>query len=549
MLKLLSAALIISAPAAAAQAYHCDTLQSQVTLGSLSGQKIDSVLVETAQPSLGRAARAVGRLHIRTRESVVRRELLFAAGDTVDTLAVAESLRRLRSLAFLANAGIEARRCTSDVGHTLALTVMTRDSWTARPDLRGGSGSRIGLTERNLLGTGRTVSLDLVPHHGAIGGGVTVYDRFGFGTGVSTRAQYQRYSDGYLRGLLFSRRQATLSDPWRASLDISDQAHEPRGALSDNFERTSAELIGGVRVTPKPSSHAVYLLGGFATEHGSLVAAPNADILGPTHVERRFTGPEIGAATVATRYDTLTWLFDSGAVVDVPQGLEAEAVMGIGSGRLAVWDPSAPTDPATSRFMSHYDAWVGREWLPTPGSRVVTDLWAAGYGNAGDWSSSHLRAALSAEHAASNGVWRLTAASEQLNDPDPDVRALAIYDRALAFVPSRARFAESALAISVERTRHIRPVGGALELDGSLFGALSKRWDPSPTSLGAEDVSVGLLGAGLALSPRHAGRATLRLDYGVPVVATPGIKRAPRLSITVMPWLETGRHRDRTGSF
>ncbi|HST07274.1 MAG TPA: hypothetical protein VLJ83_03845, partial [Gemmatimonadaceae bacterium] len=274
MRRLLMGFLIMCAGAttAGAQAMRCDTLRSEVTIGALSGQRIDSVLVATTAPSLGKIGRTVARLHVKTRDNVVRRELLFAAGDTVDTLAVAESLRRLRALAFLAYAQIEARQCSSPAGHALALTVLTRDSWTTRPDLKTGSGSRIGLTERDLLGTGRTVSLDLVPHHGSIGGGVTVYDGFGFGTGVSSRAQYQRYTDGSMRALLFSRRQATLSDPWRASLDISDQEHEPRAPYSDNFERTSAELIVGLRVTPKRSPSAVYVLGGFAAAHGSLVA-------------------------------------------------------------------------------------------------------------------------------------------------------------------------------------------------------------------------------------------------------------------------------------
>src|SRR6476646_3368023 len=206
MWRVLAGFVVIGVQTVGAQESRCDTLQSQVTLGSLSGRRIDSVLVQTAPPSLGKLGRSVSRLHVRTRDNVVRRELLFSAGDTVDTLAIAESLRHLRTLAFLAHAQIEARRCSSPAGETLALTVLTRDSWTTRPDLRGGSGSRIGLTERNLLGTG-----------------------------VSTRAQYQRYTDGSLRGLMFSRRQASLSDSWRASLDISDQQHDPRTPLSDNF--------------------------------------------------------------------------------------------------------------------------------------------------------------------------------------------------------------------------------------------------------------------------------------------------------------------------
>src|SRR5207253_7586100 len=57
------------------------------------------------------------------------------------------------------------------------------------------------------------------------------------------------------------------------------------------------------------------------------------------------------------------------------------------------------------------------------------------------------------------------------------------------------------------------------ELDGSVFGALSKRWDPASTTPTAEDFSVGVVGLSLAVAPRRAGRATIRLDYGVPVTA------------------------------
>ncbi len=86
---------------AQAQDSHCTSLQSEVTLGPLSGQRIDSVFIETAKPNLGKWGRMIARLHVTTRQGVIRRELLFAPGDTVDTLQIAESLRRLRALPFL----------------------------------------------------------------------------------------------------------------------------------------------------------------------------------------------------------------------------------------------------------------------------------------------------------------------------------------------------------------------------------------------------------------------------------------------------------------
>jgi hypothetical protein len=535
---------------ARAQDRPCSALKSEVTLGPLSGHRIDSVLVETANPTLGRLAHLVGKMHVRTHTDVIRRELLFAPGDTVDTLQVAETLRRLRKLPFLDYARVDASQCTGQSGETLVLNVVTRDSWTTRPDIKASASSpRIGLTERNLFGTGRTVSLGLVSHNRSLGAGITTSDAFGFGTGLTTRAEFQRFSDGTIRALSVGRRHASVTDRWIGRLDLYDQRLEPRGPLADNFERTGGELLGGLRITPRFYSHAVYVLAGVESEYSSLIAAPNADIVGPVRVDRRFTGPQLGLSVLSANYDTLTWLLSGGAVVDVPRTFEGELVVGVGSGSVTTRDIDGSVSTNTSNFMTHYDGWVGREWLPTRRSRIVTDLWASGYSRAGGWQSSRLRAAIAAEHAASKGLWRLTIAQEQLNDPDPDVRALGIYDRALAFVPDRIRLAESALTVSLERTRHIRSIGSSLELDGSLFGAFSKRWDPAPSSTSAEDFTVGVAGLGLSLSPRRPGRGTIRLDYGFPLTGTPGITRAPRFSLTIFPWLESSRHREKSGLF
>lgn len=545
-------ALIVSfaVSARAQDTSQCSTLRSEVTLGPLSGQRIDSVLVETAQPSFGRLTRFAGRMHVRTRPEVIRRELLFAPGDTVDTLQIAESLRRLRKLGFLEFAHIEARRCEVPPGGILAVSVVTRDSWTTRPNLKASTASpHIGITERDLFGTGRTVSLDLVSRNGSVGAGVTTSDAFGFGTGMATSGRYQRYSDGSVRGLSLARRQRSLTDPWRARLDLLDQRHSSKTGVGEKFERTAGDLIGGMRISPRRADHAMYLLGGVESEHTLLQAGAGEPLIGPVLVERSFIGPQTGVAAVSSDYDTLTWLLPTGAVVDVPRTLEGEFVIGVGSGTLTSGDASGLVETSQSDFLTHYDGWMGREWLPTRRSRIVADVWASGYGRSGAWQSGRTRAALSVEHAASNGVWRFNAAAEQLSDPDPDVRALSIYDRAIGFVPRRVRFAESAFTMSLERTRHLRAVGGSIELDASAFGAFSRRWDPAASTPNVGDYGVGVVGLGLSLSPRRAGRGTARLDYGVPLLTAPGVRRAPRFSISLMPWLEASRHRDRSSAF
>jgi hypothetical protein len=526
----------------------CAAFRSEVTLGPLSGHRIDSVEILTAHPDLGRFA-SFTRMRIRTQPEVIRRELLFAPGDTVDTLRVAESLRRLRNLGFLESAKVEGHECQTPTGTVMLLRVVTRDGWTARPEIKAGNGSpRFGFTERDLFGTGRTVSLDVVSHNRSLGVGVSTFDAFGFGTGVTTRARFQRYYDGTIRSLSFARRETSLTDRWRAGLDLWDQRHEAKHGIGDAFERTGGDLLAGYRVSRTGGSRVVYVLGGVESELTSLKAGANAQIIGPSRIERRFTGPQLGLAVRSATYDTLTWLLAGGAIIDVPRTVETELVIAAGPGSLKTTDALGQTESSRTNFMTHYTGWLGRQWLPTRKSRIVGDVWASGYRGSNVWQSGRLRAALSAERAASNGVWRLSLAGEQLSDPDPDVRALSIFDRSLAFVPRHARFAESAVAVSLDRTRHLARLSSAFELDGSVFGAMSKRWDAAST-VRSEDFAIGIVGVGFSVAPRRAGGSTIRLDFGVPVFAPVGERRSPRISVSLVPWLGAGRRRDKARPF
>jgi hypothetical protein len=543
------AAVVVPAIALAQEPPRCTEFKSEVTLGPLSGRRIDSVDVQTAHPDLGRFA-ALTRMRRRTQPEVIRRELLFAPGDSVDTLRVAESLRRLRQLAFLEYARVDAHECQTPTGPVLSLQVVTRDGWTARPEIKANRGSpRISLTERDLLGTGRTVSLDVVSHDRNLGIGVSTSDAFGFGTGLTTRARFQRYYDGTVRSLSFARRETSVTDRWRAGLEFWDQRYEPKVAMGDDFERTGGDFLAGMRVSGVTDSHVVLVLGGVESEHTSLVAAQTAQIVGPSRIVRRFTGPEVGLSIRAGEYDTLTWLLAGGAVVDVPRTFETEVVVGVGPGSLISSDVSGLIETSRTNFMTHYTAWAGRVWLPTRKSRIMSDIWASGFSGLHGWRSGRVRTALSAEHAASNGIWTLSVAGEHLTDPDPDIRALTLFDRSLAFVPRQVRFAESALTMWLDRTEHLARLSSAYELDGSIFGAYSRRWGLAAPTTSSNDFGIGVVGVGLSLASRRPGRSSIRLDYGIPAVASAGVRRTPRLSVSLTPWLGAGRRRDKPSTF
>jgi len=104
--------------------------------------------------------RLANRVHIKTFDSVIERELLFAVGDRLDPLLLEEMERNLRGLSFIRRAEISA---SVNAQGTVDILVRTYDSWTlevvAGYKRAGGSTSiKAGLAEHNILGRGKSGS-------------------------------------------------------------------------------------------------------------------------------------------------------------------------------------------------------------------------------------------------------------------------------------------------------------------------------------------------------------------------------------------------------
>ena len=100
-------------------------------------------------------------LHVKTRESFIRRELLFAVGDCLDPFLLAESERLLRQYTFLARVDIFAVPQPDGSQHVL---VDTQDEWTTRidfgPSFDGGFYlEALELSEENVAGRGAQASI------------------------------------------------------------------------------------------------------------------------------------------------------------------------------------------------------------------------------------------------------------------------------------------------------------------------------------------------------------------------------------------------------
>jgi len=106
--------------------------------------------------------RAMNRLRFKTRESVIRKQLLFREDDTIVAQKLNETARILRTRSYLFDAEVKLENIDDD---SADVRVVTRDVWTLVPDISltrsgGQNESQIGLEEMNLLGRGHELKFN-----------------------------------------------------------------------------------------------------------------------------------------------------------------------------------------------------------------------------------------------------------------------------------------------------------------------------------------------------------------------------------------------------
>ncbi len=106
--------------------------------------------------------RAANKLHVTTRVSVIRDQLLFSEGNLFAANKLAETERNLRRQNYLISAEVTPVELC---GNHVNIQVKTRDNWTLTPGVtfsRLGGNNRTGveIQEHNLFGLGKSLSLN-----------------------------------------------------------------------------------------------------------------------------------------------------------------------------------------------------------------------------------------------------------------------------------------------------------------------------------------------------------------------------------------------------
>lgn len=152
--------VLSTAPVIALPAGPAADASTAASIGQITIRRLDIFDPNVPGENL-RLFKIANKIHIVTRDEVVRREILFKPGEPWDARKSLESERNLRAIGFFRRVEIKP---VPAPGNKLDLEVLTQDSWTTMAQFsvgtEGGDHFLIyGITERNLLGRNKTISL------------------------------------------------------------------------------------------------------------------------------------------------------------------------------------------------------------------------------------------------------------------------------------------------------------------------------------------------------------------------------------------------------
>ena len=206
------------------------------------------------------------KLHINTRESTVRRRLLFREGDTVTADLLRETEKNLRAEEFLADAIIEVKRRADS---TLIVKITTYDQWTTVPafsiNRKGGKWVWwVGPVESNLLGTGQRLGFfighDLEQDSRWIDFNNNAFTPYKLHLAAQYAWLHDNYSgyDGYYYLFALNRPLLSRTDRWSFSLSTTGEKSSEDLYLSGNdldrlkeqkrLDTTGLRLFGGTNL-------------------------------------------------------------------------------------------------------------------------------------------------------------------------------------------------------------------------------------------------------------------------------------------------------------
>jgi outer membrane protein assembly factor BamA len=194
------------------------------------------------------------QLHVRTKRSTIRAQLLFRPGDRYKARVLEETERNLRALPYIYDARVVPVKYADG---KVTVRVITKDVWTLSPGVSfsrtgGSNSSGFSLSDSNLLGFGKSLSVDHSSSVDRTSNGIIYGDPNLFGSRWTLAAAYVDASDGAQRTLALAQPFYSLDTPWTATVKAikfdRTVSRYNLGDIVDQFKREENyyELSGGL---------------------------------------------------------------------------------------------------------------------------------------------------------------------------------------------------------------------------------------------------------------------------------------------------------------
>lgn len=522
---------VVQRPAASCSVDTLDAAFPRQWLGTTVGQvTVRARNIETPFKFATAAARYV---HRPTQLNVALNELSFTPGAAMDSLAVMESVRRLRATGLYSEIILEGSQCERGV---IDFTLWTRDAWSLKSSLRFAEAgtSRASFSEVNVLGTGRAIAVAGENVEGRNALTVSLVDPHLADTRFRAAALLRTYVDGRSWAWSLRTREFSDRDVWRGAFTSTQERRLSNdSATSTHIDITKrADALTVSRLVALNTSAAYAVVGGVEQEFADESVIQPGGSLGTDVARRNFMAPVLGISRRSRHFGTIDWLVPGQAPAELREGVEGEVVVGVGH------------DLFRHTNITHLDGWIGITQLVGPATVFTGDVWASGFWSSDSVQNGTLRTSVALFQKAKGGLWIFRGAWERIFNPDPDVFALSTIDPLLRLLAPASRLAERALSLTAERSLHMYSKEGRWVLDGALWAAFSDRERSfDGVTLNPSDYRAVIVGIGIRQVRNQPTQSPIRLDIGRAVWRS-GLPSRWIVSLNTIPWINAGRSRD-----
>jgi len=194
------------------------------------------------------------QLHVRTRQSTIRAQLLFRTGDHYKGRVLEETERNLRALPYIYDARVVPVKYADG---KVTVRVVTKDVWTLSPGISfsragGTNSSGVDLSDSNVLGFGKSLAIGHSSNVDRSSNGVSYGDPNLFGSRWTLAAADFNASDGEQRTFALQQPFYSLDTPWTATVKAMKfdrtVSRYNLGDIVDQFQRDENyyEVSGGL---------------------------------------------------------------------------------------------------------------------------------------------------------------------------------------------------------------------------------------------------------------------------------------------------------------